>query len=69
MRSPVTFLVYHDETTAHRSLGCYRNTLHAVHYYDSMTSLQLEEKARQACFQMLDRLGLATSGISWQSKV
>lgn len=69
MGSPVTLLIYHDETTAHCSLGCYRKTLHAVHYYDSMTSLQLEEKARQACFQMLHRLGLTTSEISWQSKV
>lgn len=67
--SPVTVLVYNDEEACHWSVGIFRSGLHTIHYFDSMSSLGVEAKARQACLGTLEWLGISVKDIVWEAKV
>ncbi|KAL8742926.1 MAG: hypothetical protein Q9184_008176 [Pyrenodesmia sp. 2 TL-2023] len=66
--SPVTVLVYNDEGACHWSVGIFRSCLHTLDYFDSLSSLGVEAKAKQACLATLEWFGISVKDIVWEAK-
>ncbi|KAL9598700.1 MAG: hypothetical protein Q9219_004313 [cf. Caloplaca sp. 3 TL-2023] len=61
-------MVYHDDEASHWSVGVFRRSLRTIHYFDSLSKLGVEAKAKEACLGTLKWFGVSIVDITWEAK-